>query len=224
MAIETIQACLDIFRKPRYLEIGVQDGHTFHGVVADSKIAVDPTFRFDVRKARAQNPNAEYHAVPSDKFFSGYDKAAFDVVFIDGLHTAEQTLRDLLNAVSHTRPNSLIIVDDVFPDSYASSLPDEPLAFRLKKVLNDPGPAWMGDVYKLVFFIETFMQQYSFATPITGNPQLVLWRGARSDIPARTLSDIAFADFAQIQLEQGRLRRHSLASVIAAARLAGAGD
>src|SRR5690606_11871232 len=63
----------------RYLEIGVQvPALNFDKINCPYKIGVDP------------DPNASaLHCVTSDEFFS-YNKDQFDLIFIDGLHTAEQ--------------------------------------------------------------------------------------------------------------------------------------
>ena len=48
----------------------------------------------------------------------------FDVIYLDGLHVFEQTLRDLMNALHHLQPHGVIVVDDTRPPTYLASLPD----------------------------------------------------------------------------------------------------
>lgn len=223
-SIETIQACLDLYKNPSYLEIGVATGWTFHGVKAHRKVAVDPSLEFNVEEAKRAHPECEYHQITSDQFFSEYASDPFDVVYIDGLHTAEQTLRDLLNTLSVTKKSSLVVLDDVFPDSYAASLPSWDDAWVIKAVLSPDDWHWMGDVYKLLYFIETFLQQYSFASPIGGNPQIVLWRQPRREVPQRTIAQIGAADLLRLYKDRAILREMPLADVITAAKAAGAGD
>jgi hypothetical protein len=90
-----LQGLLALFAAPSYLEIGVSKGVTFHRIQARRKVAVDPRFRFDVAAARKENPSASYHEVPSDVYFGTIVDPGerFDVIYLDGLHTAEQTLR-----------------------------------------------------------------------------------------------------------------------------------
>ena len=106
---QVLQGLLALFEAPAYLEVGVDKGETFHGLRAGSKIAVDPTFSFDVDAARQQadNQNCRYFNVTSDQFFQTEAPVhRFDVIYIDGLHTFEQTLRDFLNAtVALNRPD-----------------------------------------------------------------------------------------------------------------------
>jgi hypothetical protein len=49
----------------------------------------------------------------------------------------------------------------------------------------DKDTSWMGDVYKLVFFVETFFQQFSYATILNNHGQLVLWRQRRARVVPR---------------------------------------
>ena len=133
-----IQGILDTFQAPTaYLEIGVSSGSTFHSVEAGRKSAVDPKFAFDVDAAKASNKNAKYNQVTSDVFFNqiGVDDK-YDVIFIDGLHTFEQTLRDLNNAVTCLREGGVIVIDDVMPDSYASAISDLETMQKYKNVMS----------------------------------------------------------------------------------------
>ena len=91
----------------RYLEIGVEDGHSIHKVKCDLIHGVDP---------------ASKHAtfeVPSDEFFKMLDtfspNTTYDIIFIDGLHVAEQVDRDIINSVNHLSPNGTIVVHDCNP-------------------------------------------------------------------------------------------------------------
>ena len=222
--LQTLNAMLALFDQPRYLEIGLGEGLSFHGVQATLRVGVDPQPAFDVDAARLSHPEAIYHKTTSDVFFGNYSGPLFDVVYIDGLHTSEQTLRDLINVLSVTRDNSIIIIDDVGPNSYASSLPRMEDTHRLKIMLGDPDLAWMGDVYRLVYFIDTFMQRYTYASPIGGNPQLVMWRQTRASTQERTLQQVGCVDFMSFMMEQDILRKAPLEEIVARAKQAGAGD
>jgi hypothetical protein len=63
---EVINGFLRLYQRPRYLEVGVSAGETFFAVSADRKVAVDPHFRFSVADAQGRQPEASFHAVPSD--------------------------------------------------------------------------------------------------------------------------------------------------------------
>lgn len=193
---EVIQRLLDLYEAPRYLEIGVDQGVTFHALRAASKVAVDVRFAFDLAAARGDPANAicRYHEMPSDTFFTTTDEGRdrYDVIFIDGLHTFDQTLRDLLHATYVLADGGVIVVDDVLPSTYAASLPDLDLSRRFWQATNNPDGSWMGDVFRLVFFIEDFLTSFSYATVVENHGQTVLWRAPRPAAqPPRTVEAIS---------------------------------
>jgi hypothetical protein len=216
---EVVQGFLDAYPAPRYLEIGVNEGATFHALKAARRVAVDPAFLFDVGAARAEHPDAAYHATTSDDFFARVADPAerFDVVYLDGLHTFEQTLRDLLNALAFTHPASVIVVDDVLPNAYASSLPDMAEVFRLRAATGDPDPAWMGDVFRLVYFVAAFLPAFSYATVADNHGQLVLWRGARAVEHPSTVEAVARRTFLDSVLDRAPFRLRPYAEIRAEA-------
>lgn len=181
---KVIQTFLNFYSKPTYLEVGVSKGLTFHSVTAHKKIAVDPKFIFDVHEAKRLSgaEHTEYHEVTSDHYFGNVARAdeKFHVIFLDGLHTFEQTLRDLINALNCIHADGIIIIDDVLPTSYHASLPDQRISVAVRSHLKDNDPSWMGDVYKLVFFVQSFFQQHSYATTSDNHGQLVIWPERRA--------------------------------------------
>jgi hypothetical protein len=196
------EAFLSLFDAPSYLEIGVWKGETFHAVEADHKTAVDPRFAFDVGTARRENSNAEYFEMTSNAYFAGPGgNAKFDVIFLDGLHTFEQTLMDLLNAVPRVKDRGIIIIDDVIPDSYPSSLRQQSDSSFFRSKTGDLSQAWMGDVFRLVFFIEAFMLPYSFCTVAENHGQLIMWRQPRekSRIPDASVEWVSRRDFLDVK-------------------------
>jgi hypothetical protein len=189
---DVLQELLSLFAAPSYLEIGVDQGVTFAAVRAMRKVAVDVAFAFDWRAAAAAGGASSYVEATSDRYFAELrGRETFDVVFIDGLHTYEQTLRDLLNACACLREGGIIVVDDVMPSTYAASLPDLDLSRRFWLATANPDESWMGDVFRLVFFIETFMPAFSYATVAENHGQLVLWQQPRIDAPHRTVEATA---------------------------------
>ena len=99
-----VNALLTATQGTTYLEIGVETGKSFLFTRAQKKIAVDPAFQQPIRTIRRFDElvgvqRRRYHEVPSDKFFADYESAyrgiEIDVAFIDGLHTHEQTMRDV---------------------------------------------------------------------------------------------------------------------------------
>lgn len=130
-----------------YLEIGVQYGFTLGSVAIKNKTGVDPHLMFNPRFS----PGVTLHRVTSDVFFANLPRdTQYDFVFLDGLHTFEQTARDFINAVSHLRPGGIIVVDDVVPSSELAALPSRDDAIQRQSRENGVAPGeWFGDVWKL---------------------------------------------------------------------------
>ncbi len=66
-------------------------------------------------------------------------KKKFDVIYLDGLHTFEQTLRDLLNALTLVADAGVIILDDVLPSSFAALLTDMEQVFTIRSMAKHVG-------------------------------------------------------------------------------------
>ncbi len=205
---------LKLHDEPTYLEIGVDTGVTFHALEAKRKIAVDPHFKF------IPGPSGEavtYHEVPSDAYFGGLVRASerFDVIYVDGLHTFEQTLRDLLNATEYLADDGVIIVDDVVPSSFSASLPDLADVEFVRTVMpTETDMSYMGDVYKLVFFVQTFMQSWSYATIAENHGQLVMWRQNRRAVPERTVEAVGRMDLVSMFRTYDGFNRKPLAEIV----------
>ena len=150
----------------KYLEIGVAKGETFFRVEAKEKHAVDPRFRFEIA-SRNNFKNEYYHNSTSDEFFSRPQrgKKPFDVIFLDGLHTYNQTLRDFLNSLAVSHSKTIWIIDDTVPtDPIAAEADLEKVRFARAIMGNQHDETWMGDVYKVVEFINSYMFQYTCLT------------------------------------------------------------
>lgn len=205
---EVVQSVLDLFDQPEYLEIGVNRGVTFNALKAATKVAVDPKFLFDYEAVARDVPGTSFHEITSDDYFGriAAPGTLFDVIYLDGLHTSEQTVRDLVNAISFLKKDGVIVIDDVFPSSYSASLHDRAHTRVLLKATGDTSGAWMGDVFRLVFFVETFCQQFSYCTVNNNHGQLVMWREPREVLPTRTLREVGEKDYKDLFLEAPSFR------------------
>jgi len=164
--LQLIQTLFEKTNFKTYLEIGCYKGKTFFPVRAKRKIAVDPFFHpFFIKDAiftiirRPQNLTNRYFKETSDRFFmkqqSFLNKTApLDVVFVDGLHTYEAALKDVLHALKYLSENGVIIMHDCFPPNQAAALAtkDYPTMEERKKVEGFTG-AWCGDVWKAVVYL-----------------------------------------------------------------------
>lgn len=120
---------------PQYLEIGVHNGCTFSNINSSNKDGVDPGQYCDC-------PLVNYK-MTSDDFFKNHIDKKYDIVFIDGLHTAFQVSKDIYNTINNINPGGWIVIDDVFPHNEY-----EQEALDLRK----SGPQ-TGDVWKAVYNI-----------------------------------------------------------------------
>ncbi len=100
---EIIQSLVNKINAKSYLEIGIDNGINFSNIVCDKKVSVDPN----------TNTSAMHH-VTSDAFFDS-NTDTFDVIFIDGLHHADQVYRDIENSLKILAPNGYIICHDMNP-------------------------------------------------------------------------------------------------------------
>jgi hypothetical protein len=175
-SIRRINALARQLRAERYLEIGVSGGETFRDVEIDEKTGVDPSFGFDT--SQFANDSTRFIASTSDQFFmTEASEPAFDIVFIDGLHTFEQVVRDLSNTIIRTHKKSVILLDDTVPDDVYSAIPDQKAAVGYRKAAGGNRTAWQGDVFKAVFYIHDFWPMLNFRTITNlGNPQTIVWR------------------------------------------------
>ncbi|NQZ75642.1 MAG: class I SAM-dependent methyltransferase [Ekhidna sp.] len=99
-----------------YLEIGVRNPEdNFNYIVAANKYSVDPGVEFE------ENP-VDFQ-MTSDEFFQQLAEGKilkdtlFDVLFIDGLHLAEQVDRDINNALQYIKEDGFIVLHDCNPPS-----------------------------------------------------------------------------------------------------------
>ena len=157
----------------RYLEIGLEFGTTFSAVKAEVKTGVDPEPRVKIPKKRRDKVFIE----ESDTFFSK-NMNKFDLIFLDGLHTFDQTYRDLRNSFIACTNKSVIIVDDTVPSDTFSAMPDALAAYRLREeagIVNTG--AWHGDVFKIPLMLHQLkLTGVNYCTLIDlGNPKTVVW-------------------------------------------------
>lgn len=203
LAAKRINELLARSESRRYLEIGVEAGRTFRAVDANQRVGVDPRFRFEIEEL--ESPTSHLIATTSDGYFSMLrdgsvvnGPSTFDVVYVDGLHTVEQTYRDVNNALSVLAPAGVVLVDDVIPSDVYSSLLPQARAVGMRKLAHGRGEDWHGDVYKLLFLIHDFRPELSYRLiPGPGNAQALVWSGGAAPRVSivSCLSDVASMDF-----------------------------
>lgn len=126
----------------KYLEIGVRNpSDNFDHIKIDQKFSVDPGFE------NAENP-VDFK-LTSDDFFAALDKnevlnneIRFDIIFIDGLHLADQVKKDITNSIRYISGKGFIVLHDCNPpeSSYARE--------NYSEFKNVAGGYWNGTTWK----------------------------------------------------------------------------
>ena len=164
----------------RYLEIGLEAGRTLENVLAPHRVGVDPNPLFDTH---VLPDGVAIYSVPSDDYFARLPRrTAFDIVFVDGLHTYQQTYRDVINAFRHC-PNGVLLIDDVVPSDWISAIPDQAESLELRRQHGIDNIDWHGDVFKVILMLRDHHPELDWVT-ITdcGNPQTFVWRRAKTSV------------------------------------------
>ena len=192
-----------INKSSRYLEIGVSKGITFNAVKIDNKVAVDPQFRLN--KDKYATDKVVFMEISSDEFFRSYAKdfKSFDLIYLDGLHTFEQTFRDFCATLACAHSKTIWLIDDTCPGSYAQAQSSLNRCRQIQKFSDEKTASWMGDVFKIVAAIHDFFPQYSFAT-FPHHGQTVVWNYPRKDFQPlwnslEIISRLEYADFVELQ-------------------------
>jgi hypothetical protein len=100
---DIIQYLIYNIKASKYLEIGISNRENFDKIVCDLKVGVDPE---PLSKAT--------FCLPSDEFFKT-NTETFDVIFIDGLHHADQVYRDIVNSLEILNEGGAIVCHDMNP-------------------------------------------------------------------------------------------------------------
>lgn len=128
---ELINLIAQRIKAETYLEIGVfNPDHNFNKIQVPVKIGVDPD--------PAANALVRY---TSDEYFAIMKAtgARVDLVFIDGLHHADQVQRDIKNAWDVLNEGGVIVLHDCNPPTEATTC-----------VPRGAQREWCGDVYKTI--------------------------------------------------------------------------
>lgn len=120
-----------------YLEIGCRSDTTFNAICCPVKVGVDPVSGGSLR-------------MDSDNFFR-VNLSTFDLIFIDGLHLAEQVLVDVSCSLRCLSPGGCIVLHDCLPAN-------KPMQERIRIQ-----SGWCGDVWKAVV---TLRQQPDIDTAV----------------------------------------------------------
>lgn len=207
-----------------YLEIGVATGRTLESVCARTRQGVDPAPGFDTAKLPR---SLKFFTGTSDDFFASLPPDEnYDLVFLDGLHTFDQTYRDLRNSLRHLRDGGVILIDDTVPTDEVSAIPDQNVSYHVRRQLQLAGMPWQGDVWKVVVAIEQAHPELDYRT-IVDSPhgQTLVWKRQEDestlstvDSKDETLAVVAELSYSVVFSERvpGSFRQSSESQAIAA--------
>ena len=168
----------------RYLEIGLRDAsHNFDHIRVPQKESVDP------------DPKAGADFVgTSDAFFGQLDAGReWDLIFIDGLHLADQVYRDIYHSLIHLSPDGYLVIHDCNPVN-------EWRTRSFADLLKDGGP-WNGTVYKAIMAIRALDPQVEVHVVDMDEGCGVLRRRRRPEVippvPEDVFRNISYDDLAR---------------------------
>lgn len=107
----------------RYLEIGVDRGGTFLGEEFSFGTGVGLDLSRFIPDSVHVSESVELLNVSSHVFFESC-RTEFDRIYLDGLRTAEQTCRDLINSSEVNSAGAVWLIDETVPTSVFSALRD----------------------------------------------------------------------------------------------------
>ena len=161
--LDVIQQIIDRTNAKTYLEIGVKKGKVFLNVKARKKIAVDPQIKINLKRKIKFLPRNfsnffnQYYEMTSDRFFEKNSYIltklnGISVAFIDGLHTYEQSLKDVINCLKFLKEDGIIVMHDCNPLSETQAYPANSFEHFCSSSWTGN---WSGDVWKTIAFLRS---------------------------------------------------------------------
>ena len=169
--IEIIQNIINKQNYQNYLEIGCDKNENFSKIKIKNKIGVDPLRGGTIRKT-------------SDEFFNS-NTEKFDIIFLDGLHTYEQTIKDIDNSLKFIKSSGVIIIHDCLP----------------KKIWNQIVPRiyghWNGDVWKAIVHSRTYQNADTYTCIADHGLGLIFKRKNKNllEIKIKEFKKLKFSDY-----------------------------
>lgn len=175
---DIINKIIEKYNFKKYLEIGISFGEAFSKVNCEYKVGVDPNINTPAT-----------HYMTSDEYFNNLsvdDK--FDVIFIDGLHTAEQCYIDINNAIKHLSDNGYILCHDMHPLN----------KWLIRKIENwtFSDGCWNGDVYKAFIKFRKEHLDYKCCTLYNCDWGIgIITKGQGTDFECDNIDDISYEEY-----------------------------
>ena len=135
---QLLNALSEKYNLKSYLEIGVQNkANNYNKIICPVKVGVDP--EVNDSEIRGMSSDAYFEAIKNNN-----PALVFDLIFIDGLHHADQVKRDFENSLRYLSDNGFIVIHDVLPENEAGT------------IVPRETKQWWGDVYKWAMNIRKY--------------------------------------------------------------------
>jgi len=139
---QLLNALIEKYNLKYYLEIGVQNVYNnYDKIKCVIKYGVDPNVTVSDLNNSAHNG---IHIMTSDEYFNEDYINIYDLIFIDGLHHADQVKRDFENSLRCLSDNGYIVIHDVLPENESGT------------IVPRETKQWWGDVYKFVMGLSNY--------------------------------------------------------------------
>ena len=182
--IKIIQKIIDKEKYKNYLEVGCDNDENFSKIKIEKKTGVDP-----LRGGTIRTTSDEFFKINNDKY---------DLIFLDGLHTYEQTIKDIDNSLKFLNANGVIIIHDCLP----------------KKIWNQVVPRlyghWNGDVWKAIVHSRTYSYADTY-TCVADHGLGIIFKRQNKDIlklKTKNFKALKFADYHNSHKEFMNLINH----------------
>ena len=208
---EIIQRCVNRIEAKTYLEIGIDAGTTLNAIKAHRKIGVDPKLSLSLGERLKKRIAVLFAAdkeiifrTTSDKFFLKkarlFKTDKIGVAFIDGLHTYEQSLRDVVNCLKHLRPEGIIVLHDCNPPSSTIAYPAANIQEARDANLPDWTGDWCGDVWKTIVYLRSHRNDLSIFVLNADSGVGIITVGKPEDMLRHTDKDIHEMSYGDLEL------------------------
>jgi len=177
----------------KYLEIGVERGHTLEAIKADIRCGVDPKPMFDFTHLPV---GTSFYKLTSKEFFAKNMKDSFEMIFVDGLHESLQAYNDVINSFKILEVDGFILLDDIWPSDKPSAASTKKEATKEKRKNSIIHNRWYGDVFKVLKIIDRFHPEIKVKVIGDGSDshsQALLWLDKSLTKPEQNQDAIKFS-------------------------------
>jgi len=123
--------------EPRYLEIGCLGGDLCSSLKTKVAVGVDINEHPDWATYMGRSDKVLFYQMSSDQFFE-QNTEKWDLIFIDGDHTAAQVRKDVKNSLACLSDEGLIVLHDTLPPTPGDTNPDKcGSAFAVRRELQE---------------------------------------------------------------------------------------